>query len=188
MLKKLLFAFAVLLSASGLAACGNGAALGAISDQPPVYTLGAGDKVRVTVFGEQSVNGDYSVGTDGSIALPLIGNIAATGNSVAQLQEAITRKLASGYLLDPKVSVEVLNYRPYFILGEVNKPGTYPYVDALSVTQAVAIAGGYTYRANTSRVFIRRAGETEEMAYKVKHGNPAWVKPGDTIRVGERYF
>ena len=158
------------------------------ADRPPAYNLGPGDKVRVTVFGEQSVNGEYLVGTDGSIALPLIGNVAAGGQTVASLQSKIVDKLEGDYLLDPRVSVEVLNYRPFFIMGEIQKPGSYPYVDSLTVAQAVASAGGYTYRANSSKVFIRRNGEGDEKLYRLKGKAPIWVRPGDTIRIGERYF
>lgn len=155
---------------------------------PAQYTLGPGDKIRVTVFGEQGVNGEYSVGPDGAVAMPLIGNVPARGKTVGELQTAITTKLAAGYMLDPRVSIDVLNYRPFYILGEVNRPGQYPYSDALSVSQAVATAGGYTYRAGTGRVFIRRADKLTEEAYSLKGLNQVWVMPGDTVRVGERHF
>ena len=155
---------------------------------PAPYTLGPGDKIRVTVFGEQGVNGEYSVGPDGAVAMPLIGNVPARGRTVGELQAAITTKLAAGYMLDPRVSIDVLNYRPFYILGEVNRPGQYPYSDALSVAQAVATAGGYTYRAGTGRVFIRRADKLTEEAYSLKGVNQVWVMPGDTVRVGERHF
>ncbi len=158
-----------------------------LAEKPPAYNLGPGDKVKVTVFGEQSVNGEYLVGTDGTIALPLIGNVVAGGQTVASLQGKIVDRLHGDYLLDPRVSVEVLNYRPFFILGEIQKAGSYPYVDSLTVSQAVASAGGYTYRANSSVAFIRRNGEGDEKAYRLGD-KPIWVLPGDTIRIGERYF
>ncbi len=155
---------------------------------PAQYTLGPGDKIRVTVFGETAVNGEYSVGPDGAVAFPLIGNVSARGKTVGELQAAITTKLAGGYMLDPRVSIDVLNYRPFYILGEVNRPGQYPYSDGLSVAQAVATAGGYTYRANTGRVFIRRSEKPAEETYSLKSANQVWVMPGDTVRVGERHF
>jgi len=160
----------------------------AAGDRPAAFTLGPGDKIRVTVFGEQSINGEYTVGPDGALAFPLIGAIDARGRTVAQLQEAITQKLAAGYILDPRVSIDVLTFRPFYILGEVNRPGQYPYAQGLSVAQAVATAGGYTYRARTSRVFIRRADEAVEEELSLKKGRQVWVMPGDTVRVGERYF
>ncbi|TPG16467.1 polysaccharide export protein [Sphingomonas koreensis] len=186
-LRSLLTAILLMFS---LAACSTGG--GAVPAQftslkPPIYTLDAGDRVRVTVYGEQSVNGEYAIGPSGDIALPLIGDVPAKGKTIEQLQQAVAAKLAAGYILDPRVSIEVLNFRPYFILGEVSKPGQYPYMSDLTVDQAVATAGGFTYRASTSKVFVRRAGQAE-VEVPLSKGRPIWVKPGDTIRVGERYF
>ncbi|MDB5663346.1 MAG: polysaccharide export protein [Sphingomonas bacterium] len=155
---------------------------------PSGYTLGPGDKIRLTVFGEPSLNGEYTIGPDGLLAVPLIGGVAARGKTVAELQAAIAHGFAQGYILDPRVSVDMLSFRPFYILGEVNRPGQYPYADGLSVAQAVATAGGYTYRARTSRVFIRRANQPAEEVLSLKKGKQVWVYPGDTIRVGERYF
>jgi polysaccharide export outer membrane protein len=156
-------------------------------DRPPVYTLDSGDKIRVVVYGEQSLNGEYSIGPAGDIAFPLIGNLPAKGKSIAELQQAITTKLAAGYILDPRVSIDVLSFRPYYILGEVNRPGQYPYSTDLSVDQAIASAAGYTYRASKSKVFIRHLGQ-REIEYRLNKGKVVWVRPGDSIRVGERYF
>ena len=180
----ILLAAAMLLDGSG----GGRALAQETAERPRAFTLGPGDKIRVTVFGEQSVNGEYTVGPDGAVAFPLIGAVAARGRTIAELQVAITQKLAAGYMLDPRVSIDVLNYRPFYILGEVNRPGQYPYADGLSVAQAVATAGGYTYRARTSRVFIRRADRPTEEEMTLKGGRQVWVMPGDTVRVGERYF
>ncbi|UYY57049.1 polysaccharide biosynthesis/export family protein [Sphingomonas sp. S2-65] len=152
-----------------------------------MYTLDSGDKIRVVVYGEQSLNGEYAVGPAGDVAFPLIGNIIAKGLNVAQLQKAIADKLASGYILDPRVSIEVLSYRPYYILGEVSRPGQYPYSTDLTVEQAVATAGGYTYRASKSKVFVRHLGGPE-VEYRLGKGKPVWLRPGDTVRIGERYF
>jgi len=154
---------------------------------PPVYRLDAGDKVKVTVYGEQSVNGEYAVGPEGDIAFPLIGNVLAKQLTVEELRQMIVARLADGYLVDPRVTIEVLNYRPYYILGEVSRPGQYPYVNGLSVDQAIATAGGYTYRASKKKVFIRPAGGAE-VEVKLKRDKPIWITPGDTIRIGERYF
>lgn len=106
--------------------------------------------------------------------------------TVRDFQTKVTTALADGYIRDPRVSAEVLNYRPFYILGEVNKPGEYPYTNGLTVLNAVATAGGFTYRANTKSVFIRRANEASEKAYPLS-SVPA-VAPGDTIRVAERFF
>lgn len=176
-----------LMLAAAAATVPNAALAQATEEKAPVYTLDSGDRIRVIVYGEQSLNGEYSVGPAGDVAFPLIGNVPAKGKSVAELQQAIATKLAQGYVLDPRVTIDVLSFRPYYILGEVNKPGQYPYASELSVDQAVATAGGYTYRASKGKVFIRRAGEAE-VEVKLGKGKPVWVRPGDTIRVGERYF
>lgn len=155
---------------------------------PVAYTLGSGDKVRIIVFGEEGLTGEYSIADNGDLSFPLIGTVPAKGHSVAQLQAAVRERLANGYLKDPRVSVEVLTYRPYYILGEVNKPGEYPYTAGLTLQQAVATAGGYTYRANTRRIAVKHADETAEHGVEVRGGPSVSVQPGDTIRIPERFF
>lgn len=152
------------------------------------YTLGSGDKLRITVFNEDRLTGEYTVAGTGEVSFPLIGTVPAAGSTVDQLRTTLRNRLAAGYLKDPRVSVEVLNYRPYYILGEVAKPGEYPFVIGLTVPQAVATAGGYTYRANRRRVYIKRALETTEQQLDLRERTPVAVKPGDTIRVSERFF
>jgi protein involved in polysaccharide export with SLBB domain len=152
----------------------------------PAYRLGSGDKVRVITFGEESLSGEFFVGSTGKVSLPLIGEVKAAGLTLPEFQAEFENALKSGYLKEPRVSVEVLNYRPFYILGEVEKPGTYPYTNGLTVMNAVATAEGFTYRANQKRVFIKREGETEEKEYPVVGDLP--VAPGDTIRVAERFF
>jgi protein involved in polysaccharide export with SLBB domain len=153
---------------------------------PFEYRLGTGDKLRIIVFGEEALTGEFFVSGGGKIAFPLIGDIDATGLTIPQLQAAIETKLADGYLNKPKVSAEVLNYRPFYILGEVMKPGEYPYTNGLTVMNAVATAQGFTYRADTKRVFIKRATGPGEHEYPLTTATP--VEPGDTIRIGERFF
>ncbi len=138
------------------------------------------------VFGEDALSGQFSVGSTGKMAMPLIGDVQAAGMTITQLQTEIADALKQGYLKDPKVSAEVMTYRPFYILGEVNKPGTYPYTTGLTVQNAVATANGYTYRANTKKVFIKRESEKDEKAYPLSSTIP--VAPGDTIRIGERLF
>lgn len=155
--------------------------------EAPAYILGTGDKIRISVFGEPKMDGEYVVSSTGVVSFPLIGNIPARGQTVEALQEDIRARLAAGYLHDPRVSAEVLNYRPFYILGEINKPGEYPFVNGITVQQAVAMAGGFSYRANTRRVFIKRALDTAERPVEIK-GVAVTLMPGDTIRVGERFF
>ena len=179
---------ALLLTIASLTPLHGQAPLPAAPAAAPGYVLGPGDKLRITVFGEPRFDGEYVVTGGGSISFPLIGNIAAHGQTVEQVQEAIRVKLADGYLRDPRVATEVLNYRPFYILGEINKPGEYPYVVGLTVQQAVAMAGGFSYRANTRRAFIKRPLDTVERPIQIKGVAPVVVQPGDTIRIGERFF
>ena len=150
------------------------------------YRLGAGDKIRVIVFGEQDLSGEFVVSDGGGIDMPLIGSVAAKGASVTEFQERVTAKLRNGYLNDPKVSVEVLNYRPFFITGEVKNGGEYPYKASLTIQDAVGVAGGYTYRAATDYAYLRRAGENREV--KVSLASRVPINPGDSIRIPERFF
>ena len=146
------------------------------------YILGINDRVRVLVFGEQSLSGEFLVDSTGRIAMPFIGEIQAAGLTRRQLEEALERKLsAEEILLDPRVSVDFLNLRPYYILGEVTRPGEYPYTQGLNVFNAVATAGGFTSLANQTRIMIKRQGEQTETEYSLM--SPITVQPGDTIRV-----
>ena len=150
------------------------------------YRLGADDKVRVIVYGEDELTGEYSVNSTGKMSLPLVGEVQAAGLTIPELQGEIQQAYMGGYLKDPKVSAEVLNYRPFYILGEVNKPGTYPFENGLTVLKAVATAEGFTYRANTKRVYIKSPSETDEHEFPLT--STTLVAPGDTIRIGERFF
>lgn len=180
---------ASIVACFGLAACA--ALSGPTSNLPPVdpaagYRLGSGDKVRVITFGEAALSGEFAVEGSGRIALPLAGEVQAAGLTATQLQAAVEKLLRGDYVQDPKVSVEVLTYRPYFILGEVNSPGQYPYMSGLTVLNAVATAKGFTLRANTKKVILKRDGGTTEKAYRLDPATP--VAPGDTIRIPERVF
>lgn len=149
------------------------------------YTLGSGDKLRVLVFGEPDLSGEFDVGGTGMVALPLIGQVPARGLTLSALEDAIEAKLQDGYLTSPRVNVEVLNYRPFYIYGEVTTPGQYPYTNNMTVLNAIAVAGGYTYRASEDRVYITR-GEGNEAEYPASQA--VRVLPGDVVRVPERYF
>lgn len=153
--------------------------------QPTEYQLGPGDQLRVTVFGEPDLTGNYVVGSQGTIAYPLVGDVHAAGLTVPQFTQALQSALET-FVRQPNVSVEVANYRPFFILGEVQRPGTYPYSANLTALNAVATAGGFTYRANQTRIFIRHANEQVEHSYRVTIATP--ILPGDTVRIGERLF
>lgn len=164
----------------------GGSTVAASPTDPSGYKLAAGDKVRVIVFNEQTLTGEFAIGTNGKLSFPLIGDVDALGKTPAQLGGDLTAALANGYLRDPKVSVEVLTFRPFYILGEVNKPGQYPYASGLTVLNAVATAEGFTYRAERRVAHIRRSGATNEIPVRITPDLA--VSPGDTIRIGERYF
>lgn len=150
------------------------------------YRLGASDKLRVTVFGEEDLSGEFEVDGSGMISMPLIGTVRAGNLTLRQLEDQIIVKLKDGYLRDPKVSIDVLNYRPFYILGEVNSPGSYPYRSGLNILNAVVIGGGYTPRADESDITIVRAGDSTRVEQKV--GPDDIVLPGDIVRVKERFF
>lgn len=178
----------VMLAGLGLSGCADKVPLGhpATLASSPIYRLGVGDTVRVGVYGEDRLGGDYIVASDGTISFPLIGSVPASGRTVEELRVALTGSLGAGYLTTPKVNAQVITFRPYFILGEVERPGRYPAVDSMSLTKAIATAGGYTYRANTKFIYLRRDGQKAEV--KLPVDEDVHVQPGDVIRVGERYF
>lgn len=150
------------------------------------YRLGVGDKLKVSVFGEDDLSGTFDVNAAGNVPMPLIGEIPARGRPIHDFQRAVSQKLASGYLKQPKVSVEVLNYRPIYIHGEVRKGGEFPFKSGLRIRDAIALAGGYTYRANKSHILITREGHDRE--YSLSTPTSMDVLPGDNIRVPERFF
>ena len=150
------------------------------------YTLDSGDRLRIVVFGQQNLTNTYTVDASGKIAMPLIGSIVARGLTPQQLAQSVTAALRRGYMRDPSVSAEIAAYRPFYILGEVNNPGQYPYVAHMTVETAVAIAGGYSPRGSKDAVSISRAvpGGTVRFKAPVTYQ----IRPGDTIRVKERWF
>lgn len=151
------------------------------------YRLGAGDKVRVIVYEQEKLSGEYAVDASGRIAMPLIEPVGASGLTTDELAEAIADVLRQSLIRDPSIAVEVVAFRPFFILGEVRNPGQYPYVHGMSVTTAVAIAGGFTYRANKKSVEVTRL-DARGAPVKTRAPIEAPLHPGDTVRVRERHF
>lgn len=160
------------------------AAFHEVLNQP--YQLGAGDRIRVTVFEQEGLTNTYSVDQSGYISFPLVGNIPARGHTAQQLEKQIAAKLRQGYLRDPDVSVEIDRYRPIFVMGEVGAAGQYSYVPGLTVQKAVAIAGGFSARANQESVDITRDINGEVITGRVRTSDP--LLPGDTVYVRERLF
>lgn len=155
--------------------------------QSPDYRLGSGDRVRITVFGQQDLTGEYLVDGSGMLAFPLIGRVPAGNATGSELAQMIAKKLDPDYVRNPNISVEVLTYRPFYIVGEVKQPGSYAYVSGMSVINAIALAGGFTYRARESSFYLTRAAKDGSKT-RVDAAPETPVQPGDVITVRERYF
>jgi len=159
-------------------------------DPPSQYTLGSGDHIHIIVYGEQDLTGDYTIEGSGNLAFPLIGNVMARGLTTQQLESTLKSKLSPAYLKNPSINVAVTTYRPFYIVGEVKNPGSYPYVDGMSVMNAVALAGGFTYRAREDEFYITRdtpnGQRAESQKYLAYQQTP--MAPGDIVTVRERYF
>jgi protein involved in polysaccharide export with SLBB domain len=187
---------AVILMGFAVASCEVGANISSVSlqDQQKMIELAAttspdlqrGDKIKITVFGEDRLSGEYEIDPAGFVSLPLAGTVKAAGLSKQQLERALAAKFKSEYLRDPKVTVDVTSFKPFYILGEVGKPGEYPFKGGLNVLSAIALAGGTTYRASGSSVFIKHSSDQDFMEYPLSASIP--VVPGDLIRIPERYF
>ena len=186
-----LVAFNVVGACTGLAGTAEAAEKTSRSDPPTFagdvsYRLGTGDKVRVIVFDEEDLGGEFQIDDGGYIRLPLIGPLKAAGYSPHDLETRIASALGDGYLNAPRVSVEVTDYRPFYIIGEVNKPGQYAYVNDMTAMNAVALGGGYTIKARDSSVYIRHEGEKEEREFPADAATK--IHPGDVVRVPPTAF
>jgi polysaccharide export outer membrane protein len=153
---------------------------------PAAYRLAPGDRVRITTFGEERFSGEFTVDQQGRIQFPLLGDVPAAGLRADEFRTALTQALAGKVLRNPSVAVDLTGVRPVYILGEVNRPGEFPYAEGLSVYALVAKAGGFTLGANQQRVAIRHLGADSERAYRLTPTTP--VSPGDTVRIEERLF
>ena len=150
------------------------------------YHLGTGDKVRVTVYDETDLSGEFEVDATGYVRLPLIGQVKAGGHTAYQLEGGVEQALADGYLKNPRVAVEVVTYRPFYIIGQVTRPGQYPYTNNMSALDAIGVAGGFTDHAVESTVYIRHEGETKER--EVPADESVKIRPGDVVRVDQTTF
>jgi polysaccharide export outer membrane protein len=150
------------------------------------YRLDAGDRIRVTVFEQESLTNTYAVDQSGHIAFPLVGSVPARGLTAQQMEAALAQKLRAGFLRDPDVSVEIDRYRPVFVMGEVGASGQYSYVPGMTVQKAIAAAGGFSPRASQDSVDVTRQVNGEVMTGRVATSDP--LLPGDTIYVRERLF
>lgn len=150
------------------------------------YTLGSGDRLRIIVFGQDTLSNSYSVDGSGHISMPLIGLVEAAGLTTAALGHDIEARLQEGFLREPRVSVEVEAFRPFFVLGEVTTAGQYPFINGMTVQNAVAVAGGFTPRADKSSAEITRVINGAPVKATVPMVQP--MQPGDTVTIRERFF
>jgi len=193
-LNRLVASCALFVAVFALAACESDptpivqdtAATG-VSGRDSDYRLGANDRVRIIVFNQPTLTGEYTLDGNGILAFPLIGNVEASGKTPSQLQQAIASRLDPDYLQNPSVSAEVITRRPFYVVGEVQKPGNYPYVTDMTALNAVAMAGGYTYRAKQHQLYIKRLDKDGRMV-RVDAKPESKIRPGDTVEIKERYF
>jgi polysaccharide export outer membrane protein len=196
---RLIFLAACLGSLLAIAGCGSNATSGLASyseaSEAQVrvpraaggpYTVRTNDQLHIQVYNEPTITGDYVIDSTGSLSVPVAGRVRAGGLTVEQLERKITAQLNSGILKDARVSIQVTTYAPFYIRGEVKKPGEFPYKPGLTIGDAVALAGGYTYRADESRVYVRPSQAASEATRSLDTDLP--VSPGDNIRIPERFL
>jgi polysaccharide export outer membrane protein len=156
------------------------------TDGAQVYRISQGDKIKITTFGEDRFSGEFLVHGDGKITFPLFGDIPAAGSTIPLLIASIKTRLTPDYLRDPQVTAEVISFRPVYVLGEVARPGQYSYTEGMTMYALIAQAGGFSYRANSKRAFVRHDGQSVEQRIDIQSSTP--ISPGDTIRIGQRIF
>lgn len=158
---------------------------GGTSSPERAYRIGIGDQLKVTVFGEDNLSGEFEVNAQGQVSLPLIGEQQAKGLTLQEFRQSLIKRLADGYLKSPRVTADILNYRPIYVHGEVKNAGEFKYKTGLTLRDAIAMAGGYTYRANEDYTYFARHGEPD---VAVNTRSEIVILPGDNIRVPERFF
>jgi protein involved in polysaccharide export with SLBB domain len=169
------------------AAAGNSPGAGEAGTGRDSNKLGPNDRIRITVFGQPTLTGEYTLDGNGVLAFPLIGNVPANGSTTIQLQQAIAAKLQPDYLVNPNVSAEIVNRRPFYVIGEVQKPGNYPYVTDITAVNAIAMAGGFTRRAKKNDFYIRRLDKDGKVV-RIEANSGTVLQAGDTLEVRERVF
>ena len=159
-----------------------------VANSIPQYLLGSGDRLSIVFFGKHvgDLSGEYEIDGAGLIPMPLVGSIRVQGLTVSEAEAAIKAAYQPDYVKDPRISIQVLNYRPFYIMGQVNSPGSYPYVNGITVLEAVVIAGGFTKRARESEMRIIRG--TDKSRSKQDATPDTIILPGDVIEVPQRYF
>jgi polysaccharide biosynthesis/export protein len=185
-LMRSLLAVLAVLALAAIGGCSRPAAVAPDLALNAPYRLASGDRVRVIVFGQENLSNSFSVDSSGAIAMPLIGEVSAKGLTTPELALAIEARLRQGYVREPRVSAEVEAFRPFFVMGEVNVAGQYPFINGMTVQNAIAVAGGFTPRAVQDSVDITRIVGGSPSTFSEPLGFPVW--PGDTITARERFF
>jgi protein involved in polysaccharide export with SLBB domain len=182
---------AMLLTVAALSGCGtaSGTVDGSTSALAgnTAHHLSPGDKLKVSVFNEPDLTGEFAIDENGNIAFPLLGELKAAGMGVDEFKAGLVEKLEGGFVRNPRVNIDVLNYRPVNIIGEVKNAGQFPYRPGMTAQDAAAIAGGYTYRANQDKIYVIRGANKNQITVELDKGSFA-IFPGDSIRIPERYF
>lgn len=150
------------------------------------YTLGSGDRLKIVTYGEERLTGEFAVNGEGQVSFPLLGEVQARGRTLAQFKADLIGRLSANLLRNPQVAVEMLNLRPVYVLGEVARPGEFPFAEHMTVYALVAKAGGFTYRANRAFAYVTAEGDDNERATRLTSSTA--VHPGDTIRIPDRTF
>jgi polysaccharide export outer membrane protein len=169
------------------AAGGSSLGAGEAASGRDTNKLGPNDRLRITVFGQPTLTGEYTLDGNGVLAFPLIGNVPAGGSTTIQLQQAIAARLEPDFLVNPNVSAEIVTRRPFYVIGEVQKPGNYPYVTDMTAVNAIAMAGGFTRRAKKNDFYIRRLDKDGKMV-RMEANSGTVLQAGDTLEVRERLF
>jgi polysaccharide biosynthesis/export protein len=185
MMNKIKAAFSLFLCLAVIGCAGNTGSYPAPA-APQEYVLGIGDTVNIVVYGQPDMTGEFVIDANGALSLPLIQDVPAAGFTAKEVEDAITDALKPGYMVDPKVTVDIKAFRNIYILGEVSQPGQYPYVPNMTAMQAVATAGGYTYRAREGTAEVTRHVKGALNTFTID--DRAMIKPGDTIVIGRRWF
>lgn len=150
------------------------------------YTLGAGDKIRIQVFGEDDLSLEVQLSDKGSFSYPFLGEVVAKGRTLGQLERYLTEELNRDYLVNPRVTVSIEAYRSFFVNGEVAKPGSYPFQPGLTLRKAIALAGGFTDRASRSKIYVIHDFAPDKEPQRIDLNNP--IFPGDIVTVEDSFF
>jgi polysaccharide export outer membrane protein len=184
---------AALVVVAGLSGCAgtpvapvSGFSSAGTADLGHDYRLVVGDKLKLVVYGEDKLTGEIEVSGNGNVALPLVGEVEAQGATIAELTERIRGRLTQGYLKNPRITLQVSNLRPIYVHGEVRNPGEFAFRSGMTFMDAVAMAGGFSYRAVTDTIYLRRDGDANEREVPITAAG--LVLPGDNIRIPERFF